>query len=81
MDQSAIAALIASGDFDTEDLGAITGAGFLQQAGTFLLGQNSAVQPLQATAEQRQSPYTPVYIAAGVGVVLLVILAFVILKK
>ena len=55
--------------------------GFINQAGNFLLGQTQAVQPLQPTAPQRSSAYGPVYIAAGVGLVLLIILAFVILKK
>lgn len=55
--------------------------GLINQAGNFLLGQTQAVAPLQPTAEQRTSPYGPVYIAAGVGVALLIVLAFVILKK
>jgi hypothetical protein len=68
-------------DIDEDAIAGLAGAGFWQQAGTFLLGQTQAVQPLQATAEQRTSPYTPVYIAAGVGVVLLLVILFVLFKK
>lgn len=74
------------GNSEGGNLSALAGAvnpwgGLINQAGTFLLGQTQAVAPLTPTAPQRSSAYGPVYIAAGVGLVVLVILAFVILKK